>query len=254
MCGIAGLFSKSSGIEEKLGSHLSAMLGQLAIAGPTARESRSTATRPAGPGQGVALLRGRRLSVAHARGGLARRSARSEPERGPRTRCSRSRARAGGTALARRPSPRAAGDERRRADRDLQGSGRPSHVRRATSSSPGLGHARARPYADGDGEQGHDRALAPVLDRPRPLPGSQRVALEPQPAARRAAPRGDRVPDRQRLGGRRRLPDLADARGDHLETALDGLPRRISTASTRSRSAPPTASRCCATRSRASRR
>ena len=34
MCGIAGLFSKSTGIEERLGSHLSAMLSQLADRGP----------------------------------------------------------------------------------------------------------------------------------------------------------------------------------------------------------------------------
>jgi methylamine---glutamate N-methyltransferase subunit A len=34
MCGIAGLFSKSSDVEENLGAHLSAMLGQLADRGP----------------------------------------------------------------------------------------------------------------------------------------------------------------------------------------------------------------------------
>ena len=34
MCGIAGLFSKSGTIEERLGSHLSSMLGQLADRGP----------------------------------------------------------------------------------------------------------------------------------------------------------------------------------------------------------------------------
>ena len=34
MCGIAGLFSKSSEVEESLGAHMSAMLGQLADRGP----------------------------------------------------------------------------------------------------------------------------------------------------------------------------------------------------------------------------
>src|SRR5262245_731651 len=34
MCGIAGLFSKSSEVEENLGAHLSGMLGQLADRGP----------------------------------------------------------------------------------------------------------------------------------------------------------------------------------------------------------------------------
>ena len=41
-------------------------------------------------------------------------------------------------------------------------------------------------------------------------------------AAARAAPRGHRVPDRQRHRGRRRLPDLAAARGATLEQALEG--------------------------------
>ena len=43
MCGIAGLFSKSTSIEEELGAHLSAMLSQLADRGPTAPGLRSTA-------------------------------------------------------------------------------------------------------------------------------------------------------------------------------------------------------------------
>ena len=34
MCGIAGLFSKSTDVEERLGAHLSAMLSQLADRGP----------------------------------------------------------------------------------------------------------------------------------------------------------------------------------------------------------------------------
>ena len=36
---------------------------------------------------------------------------------------------------------------------------------------------RARPHAHGDREPRDDRALAPVLDRPRPLPRPQRLAL-----------------------------------------------------------------------------
>ena len=44
----------------------------------------------------------------------------------------------------------------------MQGSHALGHTRMATESAR------------------HDRALAPVLDRPRPLPGAQRLALEPQ--------------------------------------------------------------------------
>ena len=87
------------------------------------------------------------------------------------------------------------------------------------------GHARSRPHAHGDGEPGDDGGLAPVLDRSRPLPRPQRVALEPQPPAREPAPRGDRVPDRERHRGRRRLPRLAHARGRLARAGTRGLPR-----------------------------
>ena len=88
------------------------------------------------------------------------------------------------------------------------------------------GHARARPHADGDREPRHDGGLASVLDGPRPLPRPQRLALEPQPAAREPAPRGDRVPDRERHRGRGRLPRLAPARGRVARAGARGLPRR----------------------------
>ena len=87
-------------------------------------------------------------------------------------------------------------------------------------------HARARPHAHGDREPGHDRGLASVLDRARPLPRPQRLALEPQHAAPSAAARGDRVPDRERHRGRRRLPRLAAARGRVARAGARGLPRR----------------------------
>ena len=50
------------------------------------------------------------------------------------------------------------------------------------------------------------------------------------------------------------LPDLAAARGRTRSSRRSRAASRTSTASTRSRSARSTASRCCATRSRASRR
>ena len=88
------------------------------------------------------------------------------------------------------------------------------------------GDTRARPHAHGDREPRDDRGLAPVLDRLRPLPRAQRLALEPQPAAREPAPRGDRVPDRERHRGRRRLPRVADARGRDPRAGARGLPHR----------------------------
>ncbi len=47
-----------------------------------------------------------------------------------------------------------------------------------------LRHARPRAHAHGDREPRHHRALASVLDRARPLPRAQRLALQPQPPAR----------------------------------------------------------------------
>ena len=126
---------------------------------------------------------------------------------------------------ARCPS-RGAGDERGPRDRDLQG-GRPAGgVRRAFELSDLHRQPCARPHPDGDREPGHDRRLAPVLDRPRPVPRAQRLAVEPQPLRRDAAARGDRVPDRERHRGRGRLPDVADARGRVARPGARGLPRR----------------------------
>lgn len=55
MCGIAGLFAKSAATEERLGAHLSAMLGQLAERGP---DSAGVAVyrAPVAPGSGALKL------------------------------------------------------------------------------------------------------------------------------------------------------------------------------------------------------
>ena len=86
--------------------------------------------------------------------------------------------------------------------------------------------ARARPHADGDRVEGDHRGRAPVLDRARPLPRPQRLALQPQPAAPAAAPRGHRASDGERHGGRGGLPDVAAARGRHAAGGARALPRR----------------------------
>ena len=131
--------------------------------------------------------------------------------------------------------------------------GLPEEFARAFRLEDFTGHARARPHAHGDREPRHDRGLASVLDRPRPLPRPQRLALEPQPAAREPPARGDRVPDRERHRGRRRLPRVAAARGCERSSRRSKAASTTSTASTPSRSARRTASPSCATRSRASR-
>ena len=88
------------------------------------------------------------------------------------------------------------------------------------------GLARPRAHAHGDREQGHHGGRAPVLHRPGPVPGPQRLALQPQRAAAAAAPRGDRVPDGERHRGRRGLPGVAAARGRHAAGGARGVPRR----------------------------
>ena len=84
-------------------------------------------------------------------------------------------------------------------------------------------HARARPHADGDREPRHDRGLAPVLDGPRPLPRAQRLALEPQPPARRAC--GARASSSRPRTTPRSRPGYLTWRlreGASLEQALEG--------------------------------
>ena len=218
MCGIVGLFAKSPDVELRLGALLGEMLGQLADRGPDSA-GMALYREPAALGSTKLSL----FSADPRRGlGGARRRDRA---REPCGRRARGRRRRGRRARARRvPAP--ARDERRRPDRDLQGGRAPARVRRALRARLDGRLARARPHAHGDREQGHDRGRAPVLDRPRPVPGPQRLALEPQPAAADAAARGDRVPDRERHRGRGRLPRVAAARGRHAAGGARALPRR----------------------------
>ena len=132
--------------------------------------------------------------------------------------------------------------------------GLPTRFVRAVRPGRDRRQPRARAHPDGDREPGDHRALASVLDRPRPVPGAQRLAVEPQPPAADARARGDPLPHRLRQRGGGRLPDLAPARGSVAGAGARGRAWTISTGSTRSRSGRPTASRCCATRSPASRR
>ena len=69
------------------------------------------------------------------------------------------------------------------------------------------GHPRHRPHPHGDRIGGDDGWGAPVLDRARPVPRAQRLAVEPQRRAPRAAARRHDLRDRERHRGRGRLPD-----------------------------------------------
>ena len=104
--------------------------------------------------------------------------------------------------------------------------GPPREFVRALQAERDRGKPCARPHADGHREPRHHRALAPVLDRAGPVPGPQRLAVEPQPPAARAAARGDPLSDRQRLRGRGGLSDLAAARGRVARAGARRLPRR----------------------------
>ncbi len=225
MCGIAGLFSKSSGIEEDLGSHLGAMLAQLATRGPdSAGVAFYRDPAPAGARKVSLYSPDEDYSWETLAGSWQRSSGCSaSPSCEPRTRCSWSREtrpRSGPGCTHHHPEIRVmsvgerieiykeAGDPREFVERfDLAG----------ISATHALGHTRMATESRVTTEHSH-----PFSTGPRPLPGSQRLPLQPQPPAGTTAPRGDRVPDRQRLRGRRRLSDLAPGRRASLEQALSG--------------------------------
>ena len=85
--------------------------------------------------------------------------------------------------------------------------------------SHGLGHTRMATESRVTTQASHPFSTGLDL-----LPRPQRLALQPQPAARLAAPRGDRVPDGQRHGGRRGLPHVAAARGRVARRGAARLP------------------------------
>ena len=132
------------------------------------------------------------------------------------------------TQLAARAPSRAARDERGQSIEIYKEAGLPRDFVERFELDDDQRQPRARPHPHGHRERGDHRRLAPVLDRARPLPRAQRLALQPQPAARAPAARGHRVPDRERLRGGRRLPHLAAARGRQprdqaLESCLEEL-------------------------------
>ena len=153
-------------------------------AGPTRRASPSTAIpAPTGSSKLTLYSADPRRALGRCGTRCATPSARATSRLGPREprrrrrrrRCRRRRGVGSGEPA--RP-PR---DERGRGHRDLQGDGPARGVRERVRARGLPGTPRARPHAHGDREPRDDGGLAPVLDRPRPLPRPQRLALEPQP-------------------------------------------------------------------------
>ena len=206
------------------------MLVQLSDRGPDSGGRRGL-PRPGAAGleQGVAVLArpGRRLGGRRARPRRARSAARRSPRCARRTRCSSSTptpTRPQAWLRANRPDLRimSAGERieiykemglprdfvARFGLDDMRGSHALGHTRMATESRVTTEHSH--PFSTG---------LDLCLVHNGSLSNHNR-------AAARAAPRGHRVPDRQRHRGRGRLPDVAAARGRLARAGARGLPRR----------------------------
>ena len=231
MCGIVGLFAKSPEIEERLGEHLAAMLVQMNDRGPDSAGvavyrdpapsgSRKLTLFSADPLQDWDALarRARATRSAARRGDVGR--ARATPSSSSTADADEAEAWVRG-----RPS-RAARHERRRGDRDLQGD-RPAGGVRATGSRSATSAARTRSATRAWRPRAGSRPRARTRSRPATTSASCTTARSrTTTACARAAPRGHRVPDRERHRGRRRLPRLAAARGRVARAGARGLPRR----------------------------
>ena len=255
MCGIVGLFAKSPGGR---GAARRAPRRDARPDGrPRARQRRARGLPRAGAGRldkMSLLLRGPGRRLGGVRDELARASAASRAGAGHARRAVVEADAADGAGAGCASGTRAARDERRRADRDLQG-GRASRARSSSASRSrdcrartALGHTRMATESRVTTEGSHpfSTGLDLCLVHNGSLSNHNRLRA-------RAAARGHRVPDRQRHRGRGRLPDVAAARGRDRSRRRSRAASTTSTASTRSSSAPRTASRCCATRSPASR-
>ena len=260
MCGIAGLFSKSSDVEERLGAHLSAMLSQLADRGP---DSAGVALYrdPAPPGScKVSLFSPRRRRAV---GSSSSAELAAELRRGgePEVRASHALFVVAGGAGARsrrwlaRAPPRAAGDERRRADRDLQGGGRPARLRRALRARrrdrrpTRSGHTRMATESRVTTEHSHpfSTGLDLCLVHNGSLSNHNRLRM----FLRRQGIEFQTDNDTEVAAG---YLTWRLSRGRRPRDRAARAASTTSTASTPSPSAPPTGSPCCATRSPASRR
>ena len=189
MCGIVGLFAKAPEIEERLGVHLAAMLVQMSSRGP---DSAGVAVyrdpAPSGSSKLTLYSADPHEPWNAVRDGL--REAFGECDE-PSVRASHAVLVVGAEADDAEAWVRA-----QRSDLRVMSAGQVIEIYKETGLPEEFvtafaldelpGHARARPHAHGDREPRDDRGLSSVLDRSRPLPRPQRLALESQPPARRA--------------------------------------------------------------------
>ena len=154
--------------------------------------------------------------------------------------------------LAARALPRAAGDERRRGDRDLQGGGPPGRLPRALRVRRAVA-AVTRWATRGWRPSRRSRPTARTRSRPASTCASSTTARSPTTTgcASGCAPRASSSRPRTTPRSPPATSPGACARA-RRSSRRSRAASRTSTASTPSRSARSTASRCCATRSPAS--
>ena len=111
--------------------------------------------------------------------------------------------------------------------------GTPARSRDALRLRAAVGHARGRPYADGDRIGRLARARPSLHGRRGLLPGPQRLAVESVQRAPQAGAAGHPLRDRQRHRGRLPVPRMADARRRHARERARTRASTSSTASTR---------------------
>ena len=215
MCGIVGLFLKDKSLEPQLGAMLSDMLVSLSDRGPDSAGIAIYGAPSGNAGQDhhpvgrrrSAISRGLDAELGKAIGAPVSVAVKIDARRGRRCQPTRSTRRA-------RPSSRCGPASASWAPARSSRSTRRSACRRTVVDRFDVAqhgrHARHRPYPHGDGIGGDDDGRASVLDRRRPVPGAQRLAVQPQQCAPRADPRGHDIRDRERHRGRRRLSLVED--------------------------------------------
>ncbi len=227
MCGIVGIYSKSDSFSEELGRHLSAMLVEMAQRGP---DSAGVAVYrdPVPPGRAKVSLR--------AEGGLDREALAAALATG----LGLEEIVVHGDSLAMatveaEPAAAEAWIGAELPELQILGAGREIEIYKdAVAPAEFVGrygidsvagsHA-PRPYPDGDREPRHAAGSHP-FSTGRDLCLVHNGSLSNHNRLReRAAPRGHRLPDRERLRGRRRLPDLADRERRDAEGGAGELPR-----------------------------
>ena len=183
MCGIVGLFIKDAKLEPQLGELTATMLGTMCERGPDsagfavygpAQSGRAKITlQSPNPDRGLCRPDGGDLQGHRRRRQPASASRRTRVLSVPADKAAAAR-----EAL-RAGHPRLRIMSTGEAIEIYKEVGYPTQVAERFDLAQDAGHARHRPYAHGDGKRRHDHRRASVLDRPRPVPRPQRLAVEP---------------------------------------------------------------------------